>query len=121
MTRALLLRSLIAERFGGNQSHFARAIDRTPAQVNQWLTGHRALGDAGVRTIELALGLTPGYFDKPLSYSRRGALMARQIAEPSADDIIAEVVSLLRSTDQTGRIMALGAVRAALAGYARKG
>lgn len=34
------------------------------------------------------------------------------------DKVIAEAVSLLEKTDEKGRIMALGAIRAALAGYA---
>lgn len=120
MSRDLLLKALIADRFNGNQTHFAKAIKRSPAQVNQWLTGHRALGDAGARTIELALNLPPGYFDQPLTYARRGALMAMHVAEPGDDYVIDEVVSLLRATDHTGRVMALGAVRAALAGYVTK-
>lgn len=64
MDRRTKLRSLIQSRFGGNQADFAVAIKRSPAQVNQWLGGHRAIGDAGARIIELALELPPGYFDE---------------------------------------------------------
>lgn len=63
MDRRAKLRALIQARFGGNQAEFACAIKRSPAQVNQWLSGHRAIGDAGARIIELALGLPSGYFD----------------------------------------------------------
>ncbi|WP_273702974.1 S24 family peptidase [Candidatus Accumulibacter vicinus] len=64
------LRALIQSRFGGNQAAFAAAIKRSPAQVNQWLSGHRAIGDAGARIIELALDLPPGYFDMADTTSR---------------------------------------------------
>lgn len=57
-----MLRDLIDTRFDGNQAEFARAIKKSPAQVNQWLTGHRNLGDAGARHIELVLNLGTGYF-----------------------------------------------------------
>jgi phage repressor protein C with HTH and peptisase S24 domain len=63
MDRVELLQKLIDERFGGSQAEFARAIKRAPAQVHQWLKGHRALGDAGARGIEMALELPLGYFD----------------------------------------------------------
>lgn len=68
MDRKTLLKQLIDDRFGGNQADFARAIKRQPAQVNQWLTGYRALGDAGARNIELALNLPNGYFDHTVPF-----------------------------------------------------
>lgn len=69
MDRKQLLKDLVTNRFDGKQADFARAINRSPAQVNQWLSGHRAIGDAGARHIELKLSLPQGYFDgrKPLS------------------------------------------------------
>lgn len=63
MDRREQLKSLIDARFGGVQADFARAIKRSPAQVNQWLSGHRLLGDAGARHIEITLGLPIGFFD----------------------------------------------------------
>ena len=63
MDRKTLLQRLVDTRFDGSQAEFARAIKRSPAQVNQWFSGHRKLGDAGARHIELTLGLVPGYFD----------------------------------------------------------
>jgi SOS-response transcriptional repressor LexA len=63
MDRRKLLQELIDSRFGGSQAAFARAIKKAPAQVSHWLTGHRALGDAGARHIEMTLGLPQGYFD----------------------------------------------------------
>ena len=63
MDRRSKLLDLVQSRFGGNQAKFAAAINRSPSQVNQWMSGHRALGDAGARTIEVALKLPMGYFD----------------------------------------------------------
>lgn len=65
MTRREVLIDLIKEKFGGNQAEFARAIKRSPSQVHQWVSGHRNLGEAGARHIEITLGLPQGYFDFP--------------------------------------------------------
>lgn len=62
MDRRQKLQDLIDRLFDGNQAAFARAIKKKPAQINHWLTGHRMLGDAGARHIELSLRLEPGYF-----------------------------------------------------------
>ena len=50
-----LLQSLIDQSYGGNQAAFARAIDRQPAQVNQYLKGRRQLGIEVKLHIEKAL------------------------------------------------------------------
>lgn len=63
MDRIKLLRELIDSRFNGRQADFSRAIDRSPAQVSQWLSGHRSIGDGVARHIELSLDLPSGYFD----------------------------------------------------------
>lgn len=44
MNDVKLLQALIDQEYGGNQAAFARAIDRQPAQVNQYLKGRRQLG-----------------------------------------------------------------------------
>lgn len=62
MDRQKRLRQLIDDKFEGKQADFARAIKRSPAQVHQWLAGHRRLGDAGVMHIEKTLRLS-GWFD----------------------------------------------------------
>lgn len=63
MSRLENLRNLIREKFGGSQAAFASAINRSPAQVNQWLTGVRGLGDGTCRVVESALGLPMGWMD----------------------------------------------------------
>lgn len=86
MTRQTKLAALIESLFGNNQAAFAAAIKRSTAQVNQWLSGHRRLGDAGARVIELALNLRPGYFDEKIPTTPK-----------TADDAtVGEVVALMR-------------------------
>ena len=63
MDRRTLLKALIKDAFDGSQAEFARAIKKSTAQVNQWVSGYRALGDAGARHIEITLNLGQGYFD----------------------------------------------------------
>ena len=64
MNRRALLRELIDRKYGGNVAAFARAIKKSPSQVHQWLSGHRAIGDGGARHIERTVpGLWQGYFD----------------------------------------------------------
>jgi len=63
MTRRDVLIELINQKFGGNRAECARAIKRSPSQVHQWVSGHRNLGEAGARHIEMTLGLPQGYFD----------------------------------------------------------
>jgi len=64
MDRQQKLKELVDKVFGGNQAQFAKTIKRSPAQVNHWLTGHRNLGDAGARHIEMSLNLGMGFFDE---------------------------------------------------------
>lgn len=72
MNRRTLLRTLIDDRYHANVAEFARAIKKAPAQVHQWLSGNRALGNAGARDIEIMLNLGQGFFDhgKAQSISR---------------------------------------------------
>lgn len=47
----------------GSQAAFARAINKPPQQITQWLKGEKAIGEKIVRDIESALGLPRGYID----------------------------------------------------------
>ena len=55
---------LITNLFNGSQVKFAEAIKRSPAQVNQWVTNRRAIGDALALQIERNLNLPIGWLDK---------------------------------------------------------
>ena len=62
--RLAAVKTLIAENFNGNQTEFARAINKSPAQVNQWMNGYRQIGDAVAvhieKTLELPIGMLDG-------------------------------------------------------------
>jgi transcriptional regulator with XRE-family HTH domain len=73
MDRKAILQELLDTRFDGSQVDFARAIMRSPAQVNHWLSGYRRLGDGSARYIERVLGLPIGWMD--------GNILARASAE----------------------------------------
>ena len=62
MTPREILKALIDERFGGNQSAFARAVGRTAPQINQYLSGYRNLDVKFSRLMEQKLMLPEGYF-----------------------------------------------------------
>lgn len=66
MDRKNKLLALINGKFNGNQADFARAIGKSPSQINQWLAGVRNLGDGSVRLIEKKLKLGD-YFDLPVN------------------------------------------------------
>ena len=67
MNRQRKLKELIDDQFAGSQADFCRKAELQPAQVNQWLTGYRNLGEKAARKIESKLGLAPLWFDKMLS------------------------------------------------------
>lgn len=119
MKRLAKLIDLINNSFGGNQAAFARAIKRSPAQVNQWKTGQRELGDAGARIIELALNLEQGYFDETNKARQTTAVYKTKVAKfkKRPDPHIEKVVAMMEATDETGRMMALAAVKVALSSY----
>ena len=118
MSIADQLQALIDTRFQGVQAAFARAIDRSPSQVNQWLSGYRKLDGKGARHIEMKLGLSQGYFKTAADNTQEArapyAVLPRW---QDADKMIAEVVDLMSATDAEGRALALGAVRGALANH----
>lgn len=63
MSRRQQLEKLIAARARGKTSVFARLIGRSDAVVYQLRSGHRLLGDALARHIEICCSLPQGWFD----------------------------------------------------------
>lgn len=53
-------------RFGGVAARLARSIEKSPAQLNQWLSGYRNLDERSARAIEDKLGLATGELSKEL-------------------------------------------------------
>lgn len=98
MDRTTKIRMLISDWFEGSQRDFSLAIDRSPSQVNQWLSGYRAVGDAGVRNIELKLGLPIGWFDDESSPPKKGENIA-PFLNPTAQSLITELTKMIGSSD----------------------
>nr|DAS68567.1 MAG TPA: Repressor protein CI [Caudoviricetes sp.] len=63
MSRLDKVKELIEKRFNGSQAEFARAIEKAPAQVNQWLNGYRNIGNGAAAQIEDSLSLPRGWLD----------------------------------------------------------
>lgn len=63
MTRVEQLQKLIDEKFNSSQSELARVLGKSPAQVHQWIKGHRNIGDGVARHIETTLKLPIGWLD----------------------------------------------------------
>lgn len=63
MSRLDKVKELIEKRFNGSQAEFARAIEKAPAQVNQWLNGYRNIGNGAAAHIEATLSLPRGWLD----------------------------------------------------------
>lgn len=110
MQRINKLRALIDNRYGGNLTKFSQAIKRSPSQVSQWLGGHRKLGDAGVRNIEIELGLPQGWFDlaEPLRAEDAPAAYNVTALPPKWSD---ELLGLAQSMSDPGRRELIGMAR----------
>lgn len=86
--RKLLIREIIQTRFEGNQAAFARAIKKSPNQVNQWLTGYRSVGDGAARNIENMLKLGNLWMDgKEPAAQSAAAPPGQPVRDPILDDL----------------------------------
>ena len=61
--RANLSRLVESKRYASTQKDFAQRIGKAPAQVNQWLTKRRNIGEGTRDDIEDTLGLPRGWLD----------------------------------------------------------
>lgn len=113
MTPLDKLKALIAAKpFCGKQVDFARAINRSPAQVNQWLSGYRKFDLKGQQIIENELGIH-GYFSGHSDIHPGNVVVLPERVDP----ITAQVIAMMDATDDTGRQIVLAAARVALNGY----
>ena len=67
------LKKYILEKFNGNNTAFAKAVDKNVNQINLFLTDNekffRSMGERVARSMEQALGLKDGFFDRPADTS----------------------------------------------------
>lgn len=61
------LASLIRDRFADNVSAFARAVDRSPSQINDTIAGRKSFGEKVARYFESKIGLSDRWLDQELS------------------------------------------------------
>ena len=109
-----ILKQLIADRFGGTQAAFARAINRGPAQVNQWLTGHRKLDVKGQRHIENALNLPAGF----MSGADIGTISSANHRQTTHDrPLVQRVCDLAENINDDGLNQLVGFARCLLSDY----
>jgi SOS-response transcriptional repressor LexA len=110
MDRIRLLKRLINALYGDSQADFARAIHKSPAQVNQWLTGYRALGDGSARKIETLLNM-PGYFDGRVTLDDTTALRVAEHQKPYSADSTA-IDNVYAGPDTRGLVPVISWVQA---------
>lgn len=126
------LTDLIKNNFGNSQAAFARAIKRSPSQVNQWLSGYRRLDVKASRHIEKELGLPIDYFsstgnDTPASplqkndekyetpdstelYCSENKKIATFLKQ-SASPLVQEIAKLAETMSRDGQLILLGRVQ----------
>lgn len=118
------LATLVAE--AGGVTALASAIKRSASQVSQWLNSSpdsrtqkpRTISNASARYIEQQSLKPFGWMDQPTDAQDQAPPPKTAHVLPLPDPPeIAEVLRLMRATDDRGRLMALGAVKHALADH----
>lgn len=123
MTPKEKLLDLISTRFKGSQAAFARAIKRSPSQVNQWISGYRNLDVKACRHIEKTLDLPIDYFltsdcqTTTLRACEPTPIVYHQRFEHSA--IAMEIAELTDSMSRDGQLMLLGQAKLIAATHPR--
>ena len=82
-----MLEILINSRFDGNQAEFGRAIEKSPAQVYQWLSGYRSIGDGMAHHIETKLSLGAGWLDGKEPAAQHITQAIQLVRDPILDDL----------------------------------
>ena len=117
--------AMLASELGGVTS-LAAAIKRSASQVSQWLNSSpdsrtqkpRTISNASARYIERERGKPFGWMDQPIEDQNLSMSAAEIVSLAKIDPPeIVEVLRLMRATDDSGRLMALGAVKGALADH----
>ena len=99
------LQRLIRERFGGNKTACARAVERNAPEIYRWLKPPdktagwaRNMSEISARQIEDHLGLEVGYLDRPLHEERP---LAEHTHEPDAVYLTPAINAVNTKTDNS--------------------
>jgi hypothetical protein len=106
---------LVETKGNGRQSILSKMIDKSPAQVSQWINASkdaktqrpRSMDRATARHIERALKLPDGWMDQPVTPGERKADGSSVVQLPSANEGIRNLVlrfaELLKPLDEADR------------------
>ncbi len=112
---------------GGNAAELARRIERDASYVTRMLypegkRGKKRIADEMIEVIEVAFGLPQGWLDHISEHSKPMAAVQRVVEDSPktrhhSNPAIQEVIRLMETTDNNGRMMVLGAVKLTLLQY----
>lgn len=92
---------LIERDFGGSQTKFARAINRSNAQVNALVRERKPIGDALALNIEKTLNLSIGWFDIPIGNIQDQETQITNAADSSSMNNSQSSIGLIESANET--------------------
>ena len=104
MGRRQQLEKLIAARARGKTSAFARLIGRSDAVVYQLRSGHRLLGDALARHIEICCGLPQGWLDTDEAVPPEGGSAFDSPPIRSALPVVLDAIAMCPHRDEKRRV-----------------
>lgn len=107
MGRRQQLEKLIAARARGKTSAFARLIGRSDAVVYQLRSGHRLLGDALARHIEICCGLPQGWLDTDEAVPPEGGSAFDSPPIRSALPVVLDAIAMCPHRDELRTLLAL--------------
>lgn len=87
--------SLIDDLFDGRQIDFCIETDLSPAQVSQWLTGYRKIGEKAARRIESKLKLDQLWMDEQSVSFRPDVLALAKELQALSPDQVAKIRALV--------------------------
>ncbi len=96
-TRAEKLKLLIETSFNGSQTKLAAKCNMSLAQLGQYLSGYRNLGEKVARRIELKAKLPVGWLDRPINLNES---LSNQITIHEAIDTLCSHLANLEIDDR---------------------
>lgn len=102
---------LASGSYGTSQKDLSQRIGRSPAQVNQWLSGHRGISDESCYLIADSLGIPRDWLDQPHGRGTQiPADSAHTEASISLTDALCVIGDALDRVDDATRMKAADAL-----------